>query len=51
MKKQRVLIYEHGKTEFFYPWRCGLYHFEVRIEDTTYYGISNRTEKLFDDQI
>ncbi|HDR8498922.1 TPA: hypothetical protein QC442_004190, partial [Bacillus cereus] len=50
-KKQRVLIYEHGKTEFFYPWRCGLYHFEVRIEDTTYYGAFQIVPKnFFDDQ-
>ncbi|PEP80746.1 hypothetical protein CN581_14740 [Bacillus toyonensis] len=50
-KKQKVLIYEHGKTEFFYPWRCGLYHFEVRIEDTTYYGAFQIVPKnFFDDQ-
>ncbi|MCU5302783.1 hypothetical protein OCE40_12910 [Bacillus toyonensis] len=50
-KKQKVLIYEHGKTEFFYPWRCGLYHFEVRIEDTTYYGAFQIVSKnFFDDQ-
>ncbi|EMI9086298.1 MULTISPECIES: hypothetical protein [Bacillus] len=50
-KKQKVLIYEHGKTEFFYPWRCGLYHFEVRIEDTTYYGAFQVVPKnFFDDQ-
>ncbi|MED0964217.1 hypothetical protein [Bacillus paramycoides] len=50
-KKQRVLLYEHGKTEFFYPWRCGLYHFEVRIEDKTYYGAFQVVPKnFFDDQ-
>ncbi|PGZ09397.1 hypothetical protein COE30_08730 [Bacillus cereus] len=50
-KKQKVLIYEHGKTEFFYPWRCGLYHFEVRIEDKTYYGAFQVVPKnFFDDQ-
>ncbi|PGB04194.1 hypothetical protein [Bacillus toyonensis] len=50
-KKQKVLIYEHGKTEFLYPWRCGLYHFEVRIEDTTYYGAFQIVPKnFFDDQ-
>ncbi|MBE7104584.1 hypothetical protein FT637_16460 [Bacillus cereus] len=50
-KKQRVLVYEHGKTEFFYPWRCGLYHFEVRIEDKTYYGAFQVVPKnFFDDQ-
>ncbi|MCU5518076.1 hypothetical protein OCF62_26600 [Bacillus wiedmannii] len=50
-KKQKVLIYEHGKTEFFYPWRCGLYHFEVNIEDRTYYGAFQIVPKnFFDDQ-
>ncbi|MED3393253.1 hypothetical protein [Bacillus wiedmannii] len=50
-KKQKVLIYEHGKTEFFYPWRCGLYHFEVNIEDGTYYGAFQIVPKnFFDDQ-
>ncbi|HDX9611240.1 TPA: hypothetical protein ROY01_002280 [Bacillus toyonensis] len=50
-KKQKVLLYEHGKTEFFYPWRCGLYHFEVRIEGTTYYGAFQIVPKnFFDDQ-
>ncbi|MBE7122563.1 hypothetical protein [Bacillus cereus] len=50
-KKQRVLVYEHGKTDFFYPWRCGLYHFEVRIEDKTYYGAFQVVPKnFFDDQ-
>ncbi|MDH4422448.1 hypothetical protein CN931_24975 [Bacillus sp. AFS054943] len=50
-KKQKVLIYEHGKTEFFYPWRCGLYHFEVRIEEKTYYGAFQVVPKnFFDDQ-
>ncbi|MDA1676203.1 MULTISPECIES: hypothetical protein [unclassified Bacillus cereus group] len=50
-KKQKVLIYEHGKTEFFYPWRCGLYHFEVNIEDKTYYGAFQVVPKnFFDDQ-
>ncbi len=50
-KKQKVLIYEHGKTEFFYPWRCGLYHFEVRIEEKTYYGAFQIVPKnFFDDQ-
>ncbi|RWS44430.1 hypothetical protein EKA14_01050 [Bacillus mycoides] len=50
-KKQRVLVYEHGKTEFFYPWRCGLYHFEVCIEDKTYYGAFQVVPKnFFDDQ-
>lgn len=44
-------MYEHGKTEFFYPWRCGLYHFEVRIEDRTYYGAFQVVPKnFFDDQ-
>ncbi|MDE7554130.1 hypothetical protein, partial [Bacillus tropicus] len=46
-----VLIYEHGKTEFFYPWRCGLYHFEVNVEDRTYYGAFQVVPKnFFDDQ-
>ncbi|GAB6449310.1 MULTISPECIES: hypothetical protein [Bacillus] len=50
-KKQKILIYEHGKTEFFYPWRCGLYHFEVNIEDRTYYGAFQVVPKnFFDDQ-
>ncbi|PEN44728.1 hypothetical protein CN630_22025 [Bacillus wiedmannii] len=50
-KKQKVLIYEHGKTEFFYPWRCGIYHFEVNIEDRTYYGAFQIVPKnFFDDQ-
>ncbi|KFN02368.1 hypothetical protein D0U04_12600 [Bacillus clarus] len=50
-KKQRALVYEHGKTEFFYPWRCGLYHFEVRVEEETYYGAFQIVPKnFFDDQ-
>ncbi len=46
-KNKKVLIYEHGKTEFFYPWRCGLYHFEVNIEDRTYYGAFQVVPKKF----
>ena len=35
----------------FYPWRCGLYHFEVNIEDRTYYGAFQVVPKnFFDDQ-
>lgn len=35
----------------FYPWRCGLYHFEVNIEGQTYYGAFQVVPKnFFDDQ-
>ena len=50
MKKKKVLIYEHGKTEFFYPWRCSLYHFEVNIEDERIMALFKSSPKIFDDQ-
>lgn len=47
-----ALLYEHGKTDFLYPWRCGLYHFEVRVDDHIYYGAFRITPKnFFDDQL
>ncbi|WP_017149681.1 hypothetical protein [Bacillus bingmayongensis] len=50
-KKQKVLLYEHGKTDYFYPWRCGLYHFEVQVEEDVYYGAFQIVPKNFlDDQ-
>ncbi|KEK24058.1 hypothetical protein [Bacillus gaemokensis] len=49
-KHQRVLVYEHGKTDFFYPWRCGLYHFEVRVEEDIYYGAFQIVPKNFVDE-
>ena len=50
-KRKKVLVYEHGKTDFFYPWRCGLYHFEVRVEEEIYYGAFQIVPKNFlDDQ-
>ncbi|MCX2828392.1 hypothetical protein RGU76_07905 [Bacillus pseudomycoides] len=50
-KREKVLLYEHGKTDFFYPWRCGLYHFEVKVEEEIYYGAFQIVPKnFFDDQ-
>lgn len=50
-KQYRVLLYEHGKTDLFYPWRCGLYHFEVQVEEDIYYGAFQIVPKnFFDDQ-
>ncbi|WP_242142863.1 MULTISPECIES: hypothetical protein [unclassified Bacillus cereus group] len=50
-KRSKILIYEHGKTDFFYPWRCGLYHFEVRVGEEIYYGAFQIVPKnLGDDQ-
>lgn len=49
---EEVLLYEHGKTDFLYPWRCGLYHFEVRIDEHVYYGAFRITPKnFFDEQL
>jgi hypothetical protein len=51
-KQPSVLIYEHGKTDFLYPWRCGLYHFEVQVNEEVYYGAFQITPKnFFDDQL
>ncbi|MFX3630021.1 MAG: hypothetical protein ACE3JR_12025 [Ectobacillus sp.] len=51
-KKRIVLLYEHGKTDYIYPWRCGLYHFEVQIAEQCYYGAFRITPKNFyDDQL
>ncbi|MBO9129321.1 hypothetical protein [Bacillus sp. 165] len=50
--KQVALLYEHGKTDFLYPWRCGLYHFEVQLGEDVYYGAFQITPKnFFDDQL
>lgn len=46
-KREKVLLYEHGKTDFFYPWRCGLYHFEVKVEEEIYYGAFQIVPKNF----
>jgi hypothetical protein len=51
-KQSLVLIYEHGKTDYIYPWRCGIYHFEVHVNEEKYYGAFHITPKNFyDDQL
>lgn len=51
-KQPLVLLYEHGKTDYVYPWRCGMYHFEVQVEGELYYGAFRITPKNFyDDQL
>ncbi|WP_410775079.1 hypothetical protein [Ectobacillus funiculus] len=46
-EKATVLIYEHGKTDYLYPWRCGMYHFEVMVAEACYYGAFRITPKNF----
>lgn len=51
-KQSSVLLYEHGKTDYIYPWRCGIYHFEVIVGEQRYYGAFRITPKNFyDDQL
>ncbi|MCP8969231.1 hypothetical protein [Ectobacillus ponti] len=49
-KQPAALLYEHGKTDYAYPWRCGLYHFEVQVGEETYYGAFRITPKNFQDE-
>lgn len=39
-----------GKTVGNYPWRCGLYHFEVKYKDETYYGGFKVSPKNVDEE-
>lgn len=48
-KQNQILLYEHGKTEHVYPWRCGLYHFEIRIGEKTYLAAIKIVPKNFND--
>ncbi|MDC2866413.1 hypothetical protein [Bacillus sp. BP-3] len=51
-KQRTILLYEHGKTDYLYPWRCGVYHFEVQIGDELFYGAFQIVPKnFFDDQL
>ncbi|MFD3450049.1 hypothetical protein ACFDTO_36345 [Microbacteriaceae bacterium 4G12] len=48
--RKSALLYEHGKTDRLYPWRCGFYHFEVQVGNKYYYGAFHITPKNFDDE-
>ncbi|MGM9987934.1 MAG: hypothetical protein ACI35O_12005 [Bacillaceae bacterium] len=37
-KESLVTIYEHGKTDYVYPWRFGIYHFEIQWGTKRFYG-------------
>ncbi|MFD0771595.1 hypothetical protein ACFQZ1_22940 [Bacillus sp. CGMCC 1.60114] len=51
-RQRTVLLYEHGKTDYLYPWRCGVYHFEVQVEEELFYGAFQIVPKnFFDDQL
>ncbi|HDX9578311.1 TPA: hypothetical protein ROX88_001839 [Bacillus pseudomycoides] len=51
-KQRTVLLYEHGKTDYIYPWRCGVYHFEVQVGEELFYGAFQIVPKnFFDDQL
>ncbi|WP_416826045.1 hypothetical protein [Ectobacillus polymachus] len=49
-KQKMVLLYEHGKTEYIYPWRCGLYHFEIIYDEEVYLGAIRIVPKNFNDE-
>lgn len=36
---KKILIYEHGKTENAYPWRCGYYEFCIVYQNQRFYGM------------
>ncbi|MFB7142477.1 hypothetical protein ACFCYN_22955 [Gottfriedia sp. NPDC056225] len=38
-ENRRILIYEHGKTENAYPWRCGYYEFCIVYQEQHFYGM------------
>ncbi|PGS51289.1 hypothetical protein [Bacillus sp. AFS041924] len=38
-ENRRILIYEHGKTENAYPWRCGYYEFCIIYQEQHFYGM------------
>lgn len=38
-ENRKILIYEHGKTENAYPWRCGFYEFCIIYQEQRYYGM------------
>jgi len=38
-KNPNILIYEHGKTENAYPWRCGYYQFCIIYDEQHFYGM------------
>ncbi|PGZ97419.1 hypothetical protein COE51_14060 [Bacillus pseudomycoides] len=51
-RQRTVLLYEHGKTDYLYPWRCGIYHFEVQVGEEQFYGAFQIVPKnFFDDQL
>ncbi|MGG0187687.1 hypothetical protein [Bacillus rhizoplanae] len=51
-RQRTVLLYEHGKTDYLYPWRCGVYHFEVQVGEELFYGAFQIVPKnFFDDQL
>lgn len=45
---KNILIYEHGKTENAYPWRCGFYEFCIIYQDQRYYGMIKIIPKNLD---
>ncbi|MFC5772762.1 hypothetical protein ACFPT3_01955 [Ectobacillus antri] len=49
-KQPIILLYEHGKTDYVYPWRCGIYHFEVIYNQNVYYGAFRICPKNFYDE-
>ncbi|WP_088070442.1 hypothetical protein [Gottfriedia luciferensis] len=38
-ENRKILIYEHGKTENAYPWRCGYYEFCIIYQEQRFYGM------------
>lgn len=38
LQQPTVTIYEHGKTDYSYPWRFGVYHFEIVWGTQRFYG-------------
>ena len=51
-RQRTALLYEHGKTDYLYPWRCGVYHFEVQVGEELFYGAFQIVPKnFFDDQL
>ncbi|XRG80809.1 hypothetical protein V5E38_11130 [Rossellomorea sp. GAMAL-10_SWC] len=47
-EKRKILIYEHGKTENAYPWRCGYYEFCIIYQEQQFYGMIKIVPKNLD---
>lgn len=43
-------LFSNEKTKEYYPWRCGMYHFEVKYRNQVYYGGFEVKPKNVDEQ-